>query len=213
MKLSLLVIACLAFFFLSSCNNDEKLTNLTREDSLKICEAIKLQGKNVSDAATMSTGGVDSMPFSPVYLNARKRMQEQLAAEKMAGGPKPKSLAQIYTTEYAKYLALKEPASADFKKRYVAGAHFTLTELQAYFDVIKEIAGPDSNSVRVYVCPGLYEPSTTNPYNQRAVGEKLSSCLVFMKPPYDIYDATNKKMNINGNGNCLGVYNWADLEP
>lgn len=129
------------------------------------------------------------------------------------GGALPKPEAANFSTVYRDYLLSKETDSAEFKKKYVAGTYFTIGELENYFAVIKgNNPGISSKDIRVYLCPIKYPAGTFNPINTQNVGDKIATCIIFLKDPYGFTPGGGAPV-INGNSNFLGAYNWGDLEP
>jgi hypothetical protein len=151
--------------------------------------------------------------FSDRKKNIAKYTVDSKAQKRFRdGGPVSKPSAKNYTWLYYDYLTSKEPVPANFAKRFVGGAYYTITELENYFSVIKgDNPSIDPGDIRVYFCPLVYPTNTTNPFNRLRVDDKIATTMVFMKPPYNFL--SGGKPNIDGNPYCLGAYNWGDLEP
>lgn len=150
----------------------------------------------------------DTYDFVPSKL-----YKERLESQIRDGGAQSKGDAETFTSAYRTYLASKEPTEPEFNKKYIAGTWYTMSEIENYFEVIKDASGLKSDEIRVYVCPGIYPTGTQNPINSKDVGDKFTGSLIFFKTPFNILPTGATKLNLKGNANCLGVYNWGDLEP
>ncbi len=185
----------LFFFTISilSCSNKGTAT-LSKKDSIEIAKVIF----------------TDSLKSLFPHLTPEK--QKEIAD--MLGGPVTKQFAQNSALLFKSYLQLKEPVSAEFNKRYVAGSYYNMAELETYFNSIKNTSGLRAENIRVYVAPFVYPQGTTHTYSNgvsRNVEYRISSGLIFMSSPNSILNGGN--IYIDGNPNCLGAYNWGDLEP
>lgn len=142
-----------------------------------------------------------------------KSYQDRLKDQLLNGGVQPKGDAQLITSAYYTYLGNKEPTQSGFKEKYIAGAWYTMSELENYFKVIKDASGLTSDEIYIYLCPGIYPAGTINPINHKNVGGKFTTSMVFFKDTSSILQNGSQVLFFKSNNNCLGVYNWGDLEP
>ncbi|MBI3139722.1 MAG: hypothetical protein HYZ15_14180 [Sphingobacteriales bacterium] len=146
----------------------------------------------------------DEYSFTPVE-SLQKKMKD--------GGTVPRTESETFTGEFLKYMRVKEPDPAEFDRKFTAATWYSMTELENYFKAIKDETGLLSTQIRIYVCPAVYSQGTTNPYNQRDVSGRMTTTLAFFQAPFTIFKPGTKELYLKGNPNCLGLYNWGDLEP
>lgn len=129
------------------------------------------------------------------------------------GGVVSRGESESFTSAYYTYLRTKEPIETEFNKKFTAATWYSMSELENFFKSMKDDTGLPSNQIRVYVCPSVYPAGTINPYNHRDVSFRLISSLAFFQSPYNIFKPGTRELYLKGNPNCIGVYNWGDLEP
>ncbi len=146
----------------------------------------------------------DSYSFIPVAASQAKVKD---------GGVASRGVSETFTSAYYSYLRTKEPIETEFNKRFTAATWYSMSELENFFKSIKDDTNLESEQIRVYVCPTVYPAGTINPYNHKDVSNRITSSLAFFKSPSTIFKPGTSELHFKGNPNCLGVYNWGDLEP
>lgn len=129
------------------------------------------------------------------------------------GGVASRGESETFTKAFYSYLWSKEPIESEFNKKFTAATWYSMSELENFFKVIKDNTGLNSTQIRVYVCPAVYPANTINPFNQKDVSGRFSTTLAFFQAPYNVFKQDTKELYLKGNANCLGLYNWGDLEP
>lgn len=146
------------------------------------------------------------------------RVNKDYAIQAKFGEDLSKEKAEEFTTQFS--YALKDWTDARnnnalFKTFYTGGVWYTAEELGNFIDrVLTQNPSLPADKVRFYFCPSVYSNTTKHPQTGKDLGSRISTCLVAMKPPYNLlkppfYD----ELNIVKNSSYLGSYNWGGLEP
>lgn len=141
------------------------------------------------------------------FIQSKKHIQQRF------GGPISKKDAQRFTDEFSSYLRFVDPEGS--KVGYTAGTYFTAEEIGNYLiQLNRDNPGTDAADIKLYFCLSMYPNQTYNPVTGRKItGPKLGSCIVATKNSANLVRPGTDKLAIENNPDCLGGYNWGNLEP